>query len=465
MKFTWIRLLVGALVLTGIGLVHESRGQVARGNHPGPNPLAEFLQVPNPELDDGELAGMAKGSPPQKITWKQVYLLALLDAERRKRGEVGLQDSLDMKTLEARERERGLLDFAKLRDVLIDSAGRDDGFRDPAARTLDLLAQLQLIENAHCSVAEAEVIFRIMVKLIQGEVAGISQLDVDRVSSSLQDRRSKLIERLMGYRDSLDVWKTELGFSPRLRVGLDRSSLKAFHEAVFAIHRWYGNPGRRLDELPSIAQRLPTLEDLMIEGRFLVSAKGRPPAELAELLDDAASLAIRNRKARGGVGQRESEDELELRVRRLIRRLILTHTNYEIERRNLILLMRQKDQWLEQLIAPPGDRLAMMGQNVENLLVIQQSILKTQDSLVRLWASFTADRSMLCRDLGKVPYPDLLSYLEGFVARPTDESVVGDDALLMPPPPGGPVQAAPPASPAPRPAAPPAPPAPGPGRP
>jgi hypothetical protein len=116
-----------------------------------------------------------------------------------------------------------------------------------------------------------------------------------------------------------------------------------------------------------------------------------------------------------------TEDFLKLQLRQDIRNLHQQYLNYEISRRNFVLVVRQKDQAFEQIIAPPqqpaGGAVSPQQSNqaalqTTNLINFQGSLLNLENTLVRSWQQYELQRLQVYRDLGTLPYDEWEAFCE-----------------------------------------------------
>jgi hypothetical protein len=126
-----------------------------------------------------------------------------------------------------------------------------------------------------------------------------------------------------------------------------------------------------------------------------------------------------------------TEDFLKLQLRQDIRNAQLQYLTYEISRRNFILVIRQKDQAFEQIIAPPqqvggaaagggGGQAGQQGAiQTTNLVNFQSQLLNLENTLVRSWQTYQLYRLQTYRDLGTLPYDEWEAFCELFPAEYT----------------------------------------------
>ena len=178
---------------------------------------------------------------------------------------------------------------------------------------------------------------------------------------------------------------------------------------------------------------LPGIGDVELDGIPLLATLDREPGRLESLLEVAARTASRNHR---------DETELLLRVRRELRELSHIRRSYELDRRRYMVVLRQSDQLLERLVAPPGLTQPATPQSLKDLVSREAAVLDSQNRLVDLWTTFRGGRLALYRDLGTLPCEDWDGFYRLLTCEPSP--------IEAPPP--GPEEAAPapPAPPAPR---------------
>ena len=114
------------------------------------------------------------------------------------------------------------------------------------------------------------------------------------------------------------------------------------------------------------------------------------------------------------------EDNVKFQVRSDIRNLIQFTELYQINKTNLIVVLRQRDQALQQIIAPPdqGGGANVANQATQTLSFIQSitSVLGVQNSLITNWVNFQSQRIELYADLGTMPYDEWETYYELYPA-------------------------------------------------
>ncbi len=417
----------------------------------------------SPELDN-ESAGLAPNSRPEVLTWERVFTLALVHFRG---GDSRIADALVPAQLAARAKQHGVDDFTRFRtDFLTGRPGARGMFRDPCAEYLELLRRSAAITSERRDLAFDENLLELMRGLIQGESGGLSQLDVDRVSVALLRARQRFTGEVGRFRNELDQMKVGLGLSPRAAIVPDRRVLANFGSAFEGVDNWFRSPGRNLAELHTLVERLPSLGSVVVGGR---PVRGGNPNALDELLTNAARLAIKNQGIRNeGPSREDDQIQLELRVRRQLRRLLETQIAYDGEKHGYELAARLKDQAFERLVtssrSAPSSRSALLGALLDHAAEIRQAEIR----LVGLWTNFRAQRLALYREIGALPYDNWISFYEdlstgaaieaGRPDAPRDPPAAGAGRQPPVPVPGAGPQTSPPA-----PAPPGASPTPGPG--
>ncbi len=261
---------------------------------------------------------------------------------------------------------------------------------------------------------------RLVDQLIQSQRSAVSRLQVDQVDHYLLLARQNLAIELVGYRSAVDELKVSLGLPVSLPIMLDERILEPFRTSFAAVDRWQRNPGRQLNELAAIHNGLPRLEDVKIGGRSLVeAAQDALPEE--PFLQACVEVARKNRPVlKDDQAAADDQNAWELRVREMVRRLILQHKSFETARKGLELSLREADQWLEQLIAPPlgGNAQLARSMNVSlqipRVLDAQIRLYRGREQFVSLWLEFKEKTSLLHRELAIMPYENSEAFYRSF---------------------------------------------------
>lgn len=134
------------------------------------------------------------------------------------------------------------------------------------------------------------------------------------------------------------------------------------------------------------------------------------------------------------------EDTVKFGVRQQIRQLIQLLETYEINKSQLTLVLRQRDQSLQQIIAPPdsagGAASANQATQTINFINSTTQIYSQQNTLVQQWVQYQTTRLALYRDLGIMPFDEWEAYYELYPAsasRPVGLDNGGAAAAGLPP--------------------------------
>lgn len=165
---------------------------------------------------------------------------------------------------------------------------------------INIVEDVQLVENSRQNIAAYEQLKKVYTELILGESSGLSQLQLDQIDSQLQNARGNLVQARTQYRFDLDQFKQQMGLPPDTPLVPDRSLTQKFRDVYIAIEDWQSNPRRKLDDLPEFANRLPRLQDVVIDGRSVLGiySEGRSDANedaLEDLLLAAERTAMEHR--------------------------------------------------------------------------------------------------------------------------------------------------------------------------
>ncbi len=377
---------------------------------------------------------------------------------------------------------------------------------DPQVGYINLLEDIMIVENNRRNIAAFQQIVKVYKELVQGEASGLSQLQLDQSESSLYSAKLALVTTRTTYRSDLDSFKQQMGLPPDTPLMPDRSLTRKFTETFNAIDRWASDPNRKLEDLPSFAERLPQLTDIVLDGRSVlgVYSEGNNDEEKLEdtllaaervalehrldLMNSRAQLYDTWRQIKvtanalqgvfnvtltnqfvtpptttnpfGFVDQAKqfslvlnaelplvrvlernnfrtalityersrrslmnNEDSIRLLVRQDIRQLHQSYLTYEIQKRNLVLTIRVKDQAFEQIIAPPANVASTQGAvQTNNVIQYQNQLITLENALVTTWYNYEQQRLELYRDLGTLPYDEWEAFHELFPDEPIGDA-------------------------------------------
>jgi hypothetical protein len=145
------------------------------------------------------------------------------------------------------------------------------GNTDAVVGFVNVLEDVQLVENYYKNIAAFAQLVTVYRELIKGESSGLSQLQLDQVEQGLQNAKQSLITNRQNYRFDLDQFKMQMGLPPDTPLIPDRSLTRAFKETFDAIDEWQKDPRRKLEDLPKFVDRLPKLQDVVLDGRSALS--------------------------------------------------------------------------------------------------------------------------------------------------------------------------------------------------
>ncbi|WP_435017857.1 hypothetical protein TA3x_005477 [Tundrisphaera sp. TA3] len=393
------------------------------GESPIVSLLSLFFDVRPGPLDEARIAGLPAGSKPGVLGLKQAYDLAIA---RPRGAKPGRFETLDAGEAAIRAAGPGVEDFARFREDFASS----DAFVDPSSPFLDLQSRVVRIENDRWYVASLENWMGVLREMVRGEASGLSQFDVDGFDATLSDARRGLGREMAEYRDRLDRFKVTLGLSPHAPITIDLASQAAFRRSFEEVNRWHLNPNRTLAGLAALFNRLPTLGDVVIDGRSILREIEEDPDRLEEVLALATRAA-----SRGGLARAVDEPLAEVSLRDRIRHLAEVRADYRHAQRMSVLAVRQLSDIYEQIITPPaGSAPGRPARPVLDLAPHARRIAESRSQLVSLWNEFNAGRLALYRDLGTFPFADWTAFSGQFDARPTAPAGPEPEADAPPPP-------------------------------
>ena len=167
---------------------------------------------------------------------------------------------------------------------------------DPTTGFLNVVEDVQIVENQIKNLSVFERFLEVYKELVNGESSGLTQLQVDQVNQNVQNARNTLIATQTTYRNDLDMYKIQLGMPTDTPLIIDRSRTRPFKLIFEEIDRWSLSPKRVLEQLADIVDKLPDLEDLLIDGRSCQDVfKDEDGSSLEDLLEIAVRVAFENR--------------------------------------------------------------------------------------------------------------------------------------------------------------------------
>ena len=383
-------------------------------------------------LEPAELAGVAPGTKPAVLTLEQAYLLTLIRARNAANPSAAVPANfLDPTALDEEARLAGARDFDRFRQDFL-----ADRFRDPAPAYFAALKHRQAIDSARDRFNLTKNVRQLFDELIRGEASGVSQLHLDLLDHHLLLSQQDLEVAMCSYRSAVDELKVLLGRPPGAAVVLDEHILEPFRKAFRTIDAWQHNQRRQLGTLGKLRNRLPQLNEVTIGGRSVAQVADGKIAE-AEFLRACTEAADKKRGIRkDGPAARDDRDALDLRIRNLARGLVLTHRNYEFQRRGLELAVREVDQRFEQMVGLPAGGPAALGQapNVSlqttGVLEAQRRLYRGQAELVERWLQFKEQSLELYRELGTLPYDHWETFQRSFVPASGEQASQSSFKLL-----------------------------------
>ncbi|WP_165071013.1 TolC family protein [Paludisphaera rhizosphaerae] len=154
------------------------------------------------------------------------------------------------------------------------------GNTDPVVGFIPLVLDAAQIEIDKRNVATLEQVVSLYEELIDGEASGLTQLQVDQAKNQLATGRRTLASDILTYRYGLDQFKMQMGLPTDTPLTVDLGIYYPFRDVFRQIDNWQRNPKRDLKELPDIVGNLPDLEDVVLDGRSVLSPYKGPNAQL-----------------------------------------------------------------------------------------------------------------------------------------------------------------------------------------
>jgi hypothetical protein len=159
---------------------------------------------------------------------------------------------------------------------------------DPQTGFINVVEDVQLLDNWSRNIAAFEQLVVVYRELINGESSGLTQLQLDQVESGLQGAKLSFIGARTNYRSDLDSIKMQWGLPPDTPMMVDRSLTRVFQEVFDAVDAWGLDPKRDLLDLPKFADRLPNLEDIVLDGRSTLGVYSNSTIKGVNVADERA---------------------------------------------------------------------------------------------------------------------------------------------------------------------------------
>ncbi len=356
-------------------------------------------------LDQAALAGYAANARVEKISWEQVFKLAIV---RAKAGpNAPLMASFDPAKLDDQAKQLGLDDLATLRAAFLESPL----MLNPVQQACELLAALQELQDQYEGITNCQQLLAIYEQLARAESSGIGNLQILQLRASYFTAAESWATTLRSFRDRLDELKVALGLSPHALIVIDDAPLSPFRAAYRNSVAWFRNPGRQVSEVPNLLQPLPALQDIVIEKQSLLEWLGKN-ADFDRFEDglQAAARVAESKNEADGVTVRK-----ELQMRSAIRSMIATARDFETARNRYLLAIYQMDAEFEGMVSPP---IAGQRRRSTSLLPAQQSRTRTQTRLAALWLDYHATRLRVLQSLGEFPFPSTRTFYDNLTPGP-----------------------------------------------
>ncbi|WP_165218948.1 hypothetical protein [Aquisphaera insulae] len=131
-------------------------------------------------------------------------------------------------------------------------------------------------------------------ELIEGESSGLTKLQVDQIRSNVLGARSTLISDILVLRNQIDQFKQQLGMPPDTPLVPDLSLVQPYLNVYNDIDDWQRAANRKLDDIPKIVNKIPELEDIVLDGRSVLGIyKGSTTYDNEDELEATLQAAVR----------------------------------------------------------------------------------------------------------------------------------------------------------------------------
>lgn len=144
------------------------------------------------------------------------------------------------------------------------------------------------------NVAYFEQLAALYEQLIEGESSGLSQLQVDQVKSRVLTARQALISDILVLRNNNDQFKQQLGLPPDTPMVPDLSLFQPYLDVFSEIDEWQRDPKRKLEDVPKIVEKIPQLQDIVLDGHSILGMyKNSTTYDNEEDLEATLQAAVR----------------------------------------------------------------------------------------------------------------------------------------------------------------------------
>jgi len=131
-------------------------------------------------------------------------------------------------------------------------------------------------------------------QLIEGESSGLSQLQVDQVKSRVVTARQTVVGDVLTLRQQNDNFKQQLGLPPDTPVVPDLSLFQPYLDVFAEIDEWQRNKNRKLEDVPKIVNKIPELQDIVLDGHSILGMyKNSTTYDNEEDLEATLQAAVR----------------------------------------------------------------------------------------------------------------------------------------------------------------------------
>ena len=251
--------------VAGVGKLLNSGGQLLMGfanqvvfNFVGKNPIQPMVQSSLPlSFMQPLLRGAGRAVTLEALTEAERSLLYQVRSFAKFRQEF-IVDMLTGGTISQPGIGFSLAGFS--------TAGNTDptiGFIPLAQNVAEVIVDLR-------NLAFFEQLAALYEQLIEGESSGLSQLQVDQVKSRVLTSRQTLITDIQTLRNTNDSFKQQIGLPPDTPVVPDVSLFQPYLDVFAEIDEWQRGKNRKLEDVPKIVDKIPQLQDIVLDGHSLL---------------------------------------------------------------------------------------------------------------------------------------------------------------------------------------------------